>query len=179
MPRMHILTPAEYAVFETPPVFTTLERQRFFDLPPRLEHLLGTFRTPTNQLCFVLTLGYFRATQRFFARQFHDPDAIYVARQLGVLPGMFDLRAYEDPHRSTTPPDHSGPLRISGLRGACEATSPQRDTPYDPLSSAAEGHLPPCPRHPRAPQNGNPQRVPVNRAHCQGDSTAQRHVDRG
>ena len=55
MPRMHILTPAEYAAFETPPVFTTLERQRFFDLPPRLEHLLGTFRTPTNQLCFVLT----------------------------------------------------------------------------------------------------------------------------
>ncbi len=97
MPRMHILTPAEYAVFETPPVFTTLERQRFFDLSPSLEHLLSTFRTPTNQLCFVLTLGYFRATQRFFARQFHDPDAIYVARQLGVLPGMFDLRAYEDP----------------------------------------------------------------------------------
>ena len=83
MPRMHILTPAEYAAFETPPVFTTLERQRFFDLPPSLEHLLGTFRTPTNQLCFVLTLGYFKATNRFFARQFHDPDAIYVARQLG------------------------------------------------------------------------------------------------
>ena len=96
MPRMHILTPAEYATFETPPVFTTLERQRFFDLSPRLEHLLSTFRTPTNQLCFVLTLGYFKATNRFFARQFHDPDAIYVARQLGVLPGMFDLRAYED-----------------------------------------------------------------------------------
>ncbi len=96
MPRMHILTPAEYATFETPPVFTMLERQRFFDLSPSLEHLLSTFRTPTNQLCFVLTLGYFKATNRFFARQFHDPDAIYVARQLGVLPGMFDFRAYED-----------------------------------------------------------------------------------
>src|SRR4029453_9457595 len=77
--------------FETPPVFTTLERQRFFDLSPSLEHLLSTFRTPTNQLCFVLTLGYFKGTNRFFARQFHDPDAVYVARQLGVLPGMFDL----------------------------------------------------------------------------------------
>jgi hypothetical protein len=41
MPRMHILTPAEYATFETPPVFTTLERQRFFDLSPSLEHLLS------------------------------------------------------------------------------------------------------------------------------------------
>jgi Domain of unknown function (DUF4158) len=81
MPRMHILTPAAYATFETPPVFTTLERQRFFDLSPRLEHLLSTFRTPTNQLCFVLMLGYFKATHRFFARQFHDPDAgIYLKR---------------------------------------------------------------------------------------------------
>ena len=96
MPRMHILTPAEYATFETPPVFTTLERQRFFDLSSSLEHLLSTFRTPTNQLCFVLTLGYFKATNRFFACQFHAPDAVYVARQLGGLPGMFDLRAYED-----------------------------------------------------------------------------------
>ena len=87
---------AAYAAFDTPPVFTTLERQRFFDLSPRLAHLLGTFRTPTNQLCFVLTLGYFKATNRFFARQFHDTYAVYVARQLGVLPGMFDLRAYED-----------------------------------------------------------------------------------
>jgi len=93
---MPILPPAEYATFETPPVFTPLERQRFFDLSPSLEHLLSTFRTPTNQLCFVLTLGYFKATHRFFARQFHDSDAIYVARQLGGLPGMVDLRAYED-----------------------------------------------------------------------------------
>jgi len=43
-----------------------------------------------------LTLGSFKATHRFFARQFHDRDAIYVARQLGGLPGMFALRAYED-----------------------------------------------------------------------------------
>ncbi len=47
MPRMHILTPAEYATFETPPVCTALERQRFFALSPSLEQLLSTFRTPT------------------------------------------------------------------------------------------------------------------------------------
>jgi len=40
MPRMHILTPAEYAAFETPPVFTHIERQRFFDLSQSLEPLL-------------------------------------------------------------------------------------------------------------------------------------------
>jgi hypothetical protein len=55
-----------------------------------------SFRTPTNQICFVLALGYFKATQRFFARQFHEPDAAYVARQLGCFPGVFALQTYDD-----------------------------------------------------------------------------------
>ena len=59
MPRMQILTPAEYATFETPPTFTNAERQLFFGLSQSLFNLLDTFRTPTNQICFVLTLGYF------------------------------------------------------------------------------------------------------------------------
>jgi hypothetical protein len=54
MPRIPILTPAEYAAFETPPLFSSVERQRFFDLSQRLESLLTTFRTPTNTICFVL-----------------------------------------------------------------------------------------------------------------------------
>lgn len=92
MPRMQILTPAEYAAFETPPIFTSVERKQFFDLSQSLLSLLSTFRTPANQICFVLALGYFKATKRFFARQFHEADAAYVARQLGFFPGMFDSR---------------------------------------------------------------------------------------
>src|SRR5215813_5833660 len=85
MPRIAILTPTEYAAFETPPLFSSVERKRCFDLSQPLESLLTTFRTPTNAICFVLTVGYFKATKRFFARQFHAPDADYVARQLGYL----------------------------------------------------------------------------------------------
>lgn len=96
MPRMHILTPAEYAVFELPPRLNSVERKRFFDIPQGLEPLLAVLRTPTNQLGFVLTLGYFKATKRFFARQFHEADAAYVAKQLGVLPGVFNLGVYEE-----------------------------------------------------------------------------------
>ena len=88
MPRMHILTPAEYAAFETPPVFTNAERQGFFAFSQRVDDLLTTFRRPTNQICFVLMLGYFKATKRFFARQFHEADSAYVARYLGFLPGV-------------------------------------------------------------------------------------------
>ncbi len=39
MTRMPILIPADYAAFETPPVFTHIERQRFFDLLQSLEPL--------------------------------------------------------------------------------------------------------------------------------------------
>src|SRR6266581_4735743 len=64
MPRMHILTPAEHVKFDTPPHFHSVERKRFFDISQSLDPLLASFRTPTNQMCFVLTLGYFRATKR-------------------------------------------------------------------------------------------------------------------
>ena len=94
MPRMPILTPAEHVKFDTPPHFNSVERTRFFDISQSLDPLLASFRTPTNQICFVLTLGYFRATKQFFPRQFHDADAAYVAKQLGFLPGVFDLSAY-------------------------------------------------------------------------------------
>jgi len=84
MPRRQILTPAEYTTFETPLALTNIQRQRFFNLSQSLLDLLSTFRTPTNQIGFVLTLGYFLATKRFFAksegkaytfRQFHEVDA--------------------------------------------------------------------------------------------------------
>lgn len=96
MARWQILSPAEYAAFEAPPVFSSLERKRFFDLSPRLAQLLQTLRTPANQIGFVLALGYFRATKRFFARQFHEADAHYVARLLGILPGMVLLDTYDE-----------------------------------------------------------------------------------
>ena len=44
----------------------------------------------------LLALGYFKATKRFFTRQFHEADATYVAKQLGFLPGVFDLSDYEE-----------------------------------------------------------------------------------
>lgn len=96
MARWQILSPAEYAAFEAPPMFSSVERKRFFDLSPRLDQLLHMLRTPANQIGFVLALGYFRATKRFFARQFHEEDAPYIARQLGVLPGMVQMERYDE-----------------------------------------------------------------------------------
>ena len=93
---MQILTPAEYTMFDTPLHFSSVERKRFFILSQSLDPLLASCRTPTNQMGFVLALGYFKATTRFFARQFHEADATHVAKQLGFLPGVFDLRDYDE-----------------------------------------------------------------------------------
>jgi hypothetical protein len=57
MARWQILSPTEAAAFEAPPVFTSVERKRFFDLSQRLEELLHTLRSPVNQTGFVLALG--------------------------------------------------------------------------------------------------------------------------
>jgi len=81
MPRLQILTPAEVTAFETPPGFSPTEREKFFHLSDSLLTLLSTLRTPTNQIGFMLTVGYFRATKRFFPRlSVHQADVAYVIR---------------------------------------------------------------------------------------------------
>jgi len=92
---MQILTAAEHQAFETPPVFSPTEREMFFHISESLQELLATLRSPTNGVCLVLTVGYFRATKRFFAVPFHQADVAYVAHQLGYTPDQIDLAAYD------------------------------------------------------------------------------------
>ena len=66
MPRMHILTASEQKAFDAPPVFSYAERDTFFQVSERLDAILATLRSPTNRVGLVLTVGYFRATKRFF-----------------------------------------------------------------------------------------------------------------
>jgi Domain of unknown function (DUF4158) len=114
MPRLQILTPAEAAVFETPPVFTALERERFFHVPESFAPLLASQRTFTNQVCLVLTLGYFRATKRFFPRSFHPADIAHVAQRLGSLPGLVELERYDE--KATTARQRQVILEYLGFR---------------------------------------------------------------
>jgi hypothetical protein len=95
MPRIQILTAAEHHDFETPPVFSPTERETFFHVSDSLQELLATLRSPTNCVCLVLTVGYFRATKRFFAAPCHQADVAYVAYKLGYTPAQIDLAAYD------------------------------------------------------------------------------------
>jgi hypothetical protein len=74
MARMKIFNSLEKETFESPPLFSSAERKRFFSLPLMLEDSMANLRTPTNKVCFLVTAGYFKARHRFFAKQFHRMD---------------------------------------------------------------------------------------------------------
>lgn len=95
MRQRQILSTTEWDAFESPPVFTSAERQRYFHISQGVEEILATLRTQANQAHFLLSLGYCRATGRFFAGKYQPPDGEYVASKLGLLPGMVDISGYD------------------------------------------------------------------------------------
>src|SRR5258708_19206471 len=63
MPRMKILNSVEREVFDFPPIFNSVERKRCFDFPTPLQDIATSLRTASNQLVFLLSCGYFKATK--------------------------------------------------------------------------------------------------------------------
>ena len=85
MTRMKILSAAEQAVFDAPPLFNHHERKQFLEFPTVLLAMAANFRQPVNQVCFLISCGYFRATQQFFPpADYHPRDVAYVSNQLAV-----------------------------------------------------------------------------------------------
>jgi TnpA family transposase len=94
MARMKIFNILEEEAFESPPVFNSADRKRFFSLPLLLEDSMVNLRTPINKVCFLVVAGYFKARRKFFARQFHQTDIEYVARQIGIDPSEVFIKSY-------------------------------------------------------------------------------------
>jgi predicted phosphatase len=84
MPRQRILSSVEQTAFDSPPVFTAADRKKFIRLSSGASDLLGSRQTSENRVCFLVTLAYFRATRRFYARQFLEQDIAYASALLGV-----------------------------------------------------------------------------------------------
>jgi len=95
MARMKIFNTLEEDAFESPPVFNSAERKRFFSLPLIFEDSMVNLRTPVNKVCFLVVAGYFKARHKFFARQFCQADIEYVAHQIGVNPVEVRVDAYD------------------------------------------------------------------------------------
>lgn len=95
MPKMRIFNRLEELEFESPPKFNSAERKKIFALSMALDELLENPRTtPTNKVCFVVSLGYFKARKKFFARQFLQTDIEFVANQLNVHLSEIHLESY-------------------------------------------------------------------------------------
>lgn len=94
MARMKIFNTLEEEAFESPPVFNSAERKQFFSLPLMFRDAMAGLRTPTNRVCFLAAAGYFKARRKFFARQFHQADIEYIARQIGENPAEIHIEAY-------------------------------------------------------------------------------------
>ena len=95
MPKMKIFNSLEKEAFDSPPIFNSAERKQFFPLPLLLKGSIADLRTPTNKVCFLVAAGYFKARRRFFARQFHQADLEYVARQIDVNPAEIYIEVYD------------------------------------------------------------------------------------
>ena len=70
----------------------TLLRNGSF-IEPRQDSMVN-LRMPINKVCFLVVAGYFKARRKFFARQFHQTDIEYVARQIGVDPSEVFIESY-------------------------------------------------------------------------------------
>ncbi len=94
MAKMRIFNSLEEAEFESPPKFNSVERKHFFATSVAINELLENLRTPTNKVYFLVSLGYFKARKRFFARQFVESDIQFVANQLKLDLSDIHLETY-------------------------------------------------------------------------------------
>lgn len=91
MTQLDILPPNERRQFDSPPTFKKEERTLYFHLSKDTRLSIVGISNPSNKVGFLLQLGYFRASARFFKPSaFKKRDIDYVCRLLGVKSPSFD-----------------------------------------------------------------------------------------
>jgi hypothetical protein len=94
---MRILNAVEQYDFDSPPVFNSLQRKKYFDFSDTVHRIAQGLRSPTHQLGFLVCCGYFQATKKFFpSKDFHSRDVEYLAGKLGLSTELIELDDYND-----------------------------------------------------------------------------------
>ena len=97
MARREYLSSEERLRFETPPQLSTTQRSLLLMLPEWAKRYLHLILTPTNQVGFLLQLGYFRIVSRFFpADTFPQVDIEYIRQGLSIEDSQLDLLIYKN-----------------------------------------------------------------------------------
>jgi len=95
MTKLTILSSNEQFSFNNPSKLNHQKRERYFSLDHDVMDFIKTLRTPTNQVGFLLQLGYFRANGKFFIpQQFKSPDINFVIKKLNLCPKEVHLSEY-------------------------------------------------------------------------------------
>src|SRR5664279_3758243 len=95
-------------------IFNSAERKRCFDFPAPLKDIATSLRTSTNQVVFLMSCGYFKATKRFYpVPTFHQRDLAYVSDRIATAEETIDLTEYP---RQTMARHQAAILEFYGFR---------------------------------------------------------------
>jgi Tn3 transposase DDE domain/Domain of unknown function (DUF4158) len=84
MSRIKLLQPQEIFLFNHAPILNIEEKTHYFSLSSTFEEEFKGLRDSYTKIGFILQMGYFKYTGRFYeASQFHAKDIDYVIKQLG------------------------------------------------------------------------------------------------
>src|SRR5690606_19345857 len=97
MARKEYLSYDQRQRFDSPPILNNVQRAIFVQLPDWAEHYYKTLSTPTNQVGFLLQLGYFRIVCRFFeSLKFREEDISFVQNSgKNIDPNEVDMILYK------------------------------------------------------------------------------------
>lgn len=83
MSRIKILSPYEIKKFDSVPLFNDNERHKFFAVSAKIKDKLNGLSANDSKIGFVLQLGYFKATGKFYSEYNHD-DKAFIGKLLGI-----------------------------------------------------------------------------------------------
>jgi len=96
MTILNILSKEEIQLFESPPRFTSEERKHFFNLPEWAEKQIKMLTTSASKIGFILQLGYFRATGKFYTKDlFYSEDSEFIQKRLEIE-GIWQATQYSE-----------------------------------------------------------------------------------
>ena len=97
MAKIRLLSPSEYKAFQDPPIFNDDEKMNYFGLTGATRRRMLKTRTSYRKVGFILQLGYFRYTGRFFnSSRFHEQDILFVSKMLNIDPQSIELSKYKE-----------------------------------------------------------------------------------
>ena len=84
MPRMTILNSRDRDEFEAVPKFNHNDRKKYFVFNNEIMSLLDNIRVPQNKIHFMLMLGYFKYTHKFYTKSFNEKDVQHLCVKLSI-----------------------------------------------------------------------------------------------